>query len=108
MEIKNLIVSKKFVKTEILILLFLDFLCFVTIYFEDFLFRSRYYEKIVGIIFWIYFPLIVILSLTIFYQIILAYIRLNNNILKIQILVTELLFFTAVASEIIISTKIRL
>ena len=111
MELKHKIISPKFLKIEFLIFLFLDFLCLITTYLEDFVFRFRYYEKFTATIFRLYFPFIIIFSLILSYQIILAYLKLENkrNIkLKIKLLVIEVLFCTAVASEIIISTKIRL
>jgi len=111
MELKHKIISPKFLKIEFLIFLFLDFLCLITTYLEDFVFSFRYYEKFAAIIFELYFPLIIIFSLILSCQIFLAYLKLENRknyILKIKIFVIEILFFTTVASEIIVSTKIRL
>jgi hypothetical protein len=111
MESNHKIISPKFLKIELLIFLFLDLLCLITTYLEDFVFSFRYYEMFTTIIFGLYLPLIIIFSLILSYQILLAYLKLENRknyILKIKIFVIEILFFTAVASEIIISAKIRL
>jgi hypothetical protein len=107
MKLKNRITSPGFLKIQLGIFLFLDFLCFVTHYLEDLLFSFKYYESFVWTIFCVYVPMIIVFSLIIFYQIILAFIKLNDNQLKTRVFITELLFCTAVASEIIISTQVR-
>ena len=103
------IVSKKFLKIELILFLGLISFCLITASFlEDFLFSFRYYEKFAILIFWLYFPLLVIFSIIIFFQIIVAYMVLEDTELKIQIFFIEMLFFIALFAEIVISTKIRL
>ena len=103
------IVSDKFLKIELILLLGLISFCLITVSFlEDFLFSFIYYEKFAIIIFWLYFPLLVIFSTIIFFQIIMAYMILDDLNLKSKIFFLELLFFIALLTEIALSTKIRL
>ncbi len=103
------IVSDKFLKIELILFLGLISFCLITASFlEDFLFSFRYYEKFAILIFWLYFPLLIIFSIIIFFQIIVAYMVLDDLGLKSKVFFLESLFFIALVTEIILSTKIRL
>jgi hypothetical protein len=97
--------SDKFLKVEAYTFLFLNLICLLVIFLEGFVFGFRYFEVFLVVIFFIYFPLLLFFFLVLFYQLCLAFLVMENTKLKVQITLIEILFIAAIASEIMISTK---